>query len=108
MQKHIKLYEDFLNEGTNVSDLRTGQRVELSNGKEYIIDFGGNETQIKPGSYIYIGNVENYKDCYVATAFKIANAVTKIVGEDKPLLDRFVARWDAESTTMKPWSKMKL
>lgn len=98
-----------MNESVDVSELKTGQTIELSNGEEYIIDLGYNDAEALKGSnYIYIGNVMNYKDCYVAPAGKIASAITKVTGENKSLLDKFIARWDSESTTMKPWAKMKL
>jgi hypothetical protein len=58
--------------------------------------------------FIYIANVKDYEDCYVGQAGRIVRAITKITGEDKSLLKRFVNLWDVEETKMIPFAKLKL
>jgi hypothetical protein len=92
----------------DVSDLKPAQKVQLSNGKEYIIDFGTNSSPLSVNDFIYIANVKDYEDCYIGQAGRIVRAITKIKGEDKSLLKRFVNLWDVEETKMIPFAKLKL
>lgn len=93
----------------DVSDLKQAQKVQLSNGKEYIIDFVGTKTApLSVKDYIYVANVKDYEDCYVGQAGRIVRAITKITGKDKSLHKRFVNLWDVEDTIMTPFAKLKL
>lgn len=92
----------------DVSDLKQAQKVQLSNGKEYIIDFGTNTAPLSVNDFIYVANVKDYEDCYIGQAGRIVRAITKITGEDKALHKRFVNWWDVEDTIMTPFAKLKL
>jgi hypothetical protein len=100
--------KDLIQVKIDVSDLKPAQKVQLSNGKEYIIDFGPNSSPLSVNDFIYIANVKDYEDCYVGQAGRIVRAITKITGEDKSLLKRFVNLWDVEETKMIPFAKLKL
>jgi hypothetical protein len=100
--------KDLIQVKIDVSDLKPAQKVQLSNGKEYIIDFGTNSSPLSVNDFIYIANVKDYEDCYVGQAGRIVRAITKITGEDKSLLSRFVNNWDVEETKMIPFAKLKL
>jgi hypothetical protein len=100
--------ENLIQVKIDVSDLKPAQKVQLSNGKEYIIDFGTNSSPLSVNDFIYIANVKDYEDCYVGQAGRIVRAITKITGEDKSLLNRFVNLWDVEETKMIPFAKLKL
>jgi hypothetical protein len=100
--------ENLIQAKIDVSDLKPAQKVQLSNGKEYIIDFGTNTSPLSVNDYIYIANVKDYEDCYIGQAGRIVRAITKIMGEDKSLLKRFVNNWDVEETKMIPFAKLKL
>jgi hypothetical protein len=100
--------KDLIQVKIDVSDLKPAQKVQLSNGKEYIIDFGPNTPPLSVNDYIYIANVKDYEDCYVGQAGRIVREITKITGEDKSLLKRFVNNWDVEETKMIPFAKLKL
>jgi hypothetical protein len=100
--------KDLIQVKIDVSDLKPAQKVQLSNGKEYIIDFGTNSSPLSVNDFIYIANVKDYEDCYVGQAGRIVRAITKITGEDKSLLKRFVNLWDVEETKMIPFAKLKL
>ena len=100
--------QDLIQVKIEVSDLKPAQKVQLSNGKEYIIDFGTNSSPLSVNDFIYIANVKDYEDCYIGQAGRIVRAITKITGEDKSLLKRFVNNWDVEETKMIPFAKLKL
>jgi hypothetical protein len=100
--------QDLIQVKIEVSDLKPAQKVQLSNGKEYIIDFGTNSSPLSVNDFIYIANVKDYEDCYIGQAGRIVRAITKITGEDKSLLNRFVNNWDVEETKMIPFAKLKL
>jgi hypothetical protein len=100
--------QDLIQVKIEVSDLKPAQKVQLSNGKEYIIDFGTNSSPLSVNDFIYIANVKDYEDCYIGQAGRIVRAITKITGEDKSLLKRFVNLWDVEETKMIPFAKLKL
>ena len=100
--------KDLIQVKIDVSDLKPAQKVQLSNGKEYIIDFGTNSSPLSVNDFIYIANVKDYEDCYIGQAGRIVRAITKITGEDKSLLNRFVNNWDVEETKMIPFAKLKL
>lgn len=99
---------DLIQAKIDVSDLKPAHIVELSNGKEYIIDFGTNTSPLSVNDYIYIANVKDYEDCYTGPAGRIVRAITKIKREDKSLLKQFVNNWDVEDTVMMPFSKLKI
>ena len=100
--------KDLIQIKIDVSDLKPAQTVQLSNGKEYIIDFGPNTSPLSVNDYIYIANVKDYEDCYIGQAGRIVREINKITGEDKSLLKRFVNNWDVEETKMIPFAKLKL
>jgi hypothetical protein len=99
---------DLIQAKIDVSDLKPAHIVELSNGKEYIIDFGTNTSPLSVNDYIYIANVKDYEDCYTGPAGRIVRAITKIKREDKSLLKQFVNNWDVEDTVMMPFAKLKI